>query len=100
MAEKKYLRLQVGLGVAADEEDIEEQAEEALDKGQEHDPASSQARPRAQIGLPIGVFEPHTRTLTKSGGTRRRPAISSLASQSSVPVRRTAERLRTARPLS
>ncbi len=41
MAEKKYLRLQAGLGVAADEEDIEEQAEEAVDKGQEHDPASS-----------------------------------------------------------
>jgi hypothetical protein len=45
MAEKKYLRLQVGRGVAADKEDIEEQAEEAVDRGQEHDPASSQARP-------------------------------------------------------
>jgi hypothetical protein len=60
MAEKKYLRLQAGLGVAADEEDIEEQAEEAVDKGQEHDPASSQARPLAQIGLAIGVLVPHT----------------------------------------
>ncbi len=60
MAEKKYLRLQAGLGVAADEEDIEEQAEAAVDKGQEHDPASSQARPLAQIGLAIGVFVPHT----------------------------------------
>jgi hypothetical protein len=32
MAEKKYLRLQAGFGLAADEEDIEEQAEEAVDK--------------------------------------------------------------------
>jgi hypothetical protein len=63
MAEKKYLRLQVGLGVAADEEDIEEQAEEAVDKGQEHDPASSQARSLAQIGLPNQSFRtPHPRS--------------------------------------
>jgi hypothetical protein len=52
MAEKKYLRLQAGLGVAADKQDIEEQAEKAVDKGQEHDPASSQARLPTQIGLP------------------------------------------------
>ena len=49
IAEKKYLRLQAGLGVAADKQDIEVQAEKAVDKGQEHDPATSQAR------LPIGV---------------------------------------------
>jgi hypothetical protein len=59
IAEKKYLRLQAGLGAAADEEDIEEQAEEPVDKGQEHDLASSEARPLAQLGLPTGVFAPH-----------------------------------------
>ncbi len=68
IAEKKYLRLQAGLGVAADEEDIEEQAEEAVDKGQEHDAPSSQARPLAQIGLPIGVFAPHRRCWSASPG--------------------------------
>jgi hypothetical protein len=49
MTEQEYLRLEPGLGVATDEEDIEEQAEEAVEEGQEHDPASSQtlgAQPR------------------------------------------------------
>ena len=49
MAEKKYLGLEAGLGAAAHDEEIEEQAEQAVEQGQEHDLASSQARPLAQI---------------------------------------------------
>jgi hypothetical protein len=49
MAEKEYLGLEVGLGAAADEEEIEEQAEQAVEQGQEHYLASSQARLLAQI---------------------------------------------------
>ena len=49
MAEKEYLGLEAGLGAAADEEEIEEQAEQTVDQRQEHDLASSQARLLAQI---------------------------------------------------
>jgi hypothetical protein len=48
MAEKEYLGLAC-LRAAADEEDIEEQADEVVNEGHEHEPASSQARPLAQI---------------------------------------------------
>jgi hypothetical protein len=47
-------------GVVADEEGIEEQAEEAVEEGQEHDPASSQARGARPDHLPIGLSAPHT----------------------------------------
>jgi hypothetical protein len=47
MAEKENLGLEARLRAAADEEEIEEQAEEAVEEGQEHDAASSQARPLA-----------------------------------------------------
>ena len=49
MAEKQYLSLEAGLGTAAGKEEIEEQAEEAVEEGKEHDPASSQGRPLAQV---------------------------------------------------
>jgi hypothetical protein len=49
LAEKEYLGLEAGLGAAADEEEIEEQAEQAVEQGQEHDLPSSQARLPAQI---------------------------------------------------
>ena len=49
MAKKQYFRLKVGCGVSAIEEDVEEQAEEAVDQGQEHDSPSSQARPFAGL---------------------------------------------------
>jgi hypothetical protein len=47
--------------VVADEESIEEQAEEAVEEGQEHDPASSQASVAPPDRLPIGLSAPHTR---------------------------------------
>jgi hypothetical protein len=47
MAEKENLGLEARLRAAADEEEIEEQADEAVDEGQQHDAASSQARPLA-----------------------------------------------------
>ena len=47
MAEKEYLGLEARLRAAADEEDIEEQADEVVNEGHEHEPASSQARPLA-----------------------------------------------------
>jgi hypothetical protein len=49
MAEKEYLGLEAGLGATADDEDLEEQAEQAAEQGQEHDLASSQARLLAKI---------------------------------------------------
>jgi hypothetical protein len=49
MAEKEYLGLEARIRAAADEEDIEEQADEVVNEGHEHEPASSQARPLAQI---------------------------------------------------
>jgi hypothetical protein len=49
MAEKENLGLEARLRAAADEEEIEEQADEAVNEGHEHEPASSQARPLAQI---------------------------------------------------
>ena len=49
MAEKEYLGLEASLGAAADEEEIEEQADQTVVQGQEHDLGSSQARLLAQI---------------------------------------------------
>ena len=61
-------------------------------------PASSTAQAPSRMALHPAVVDldqvPHPHD---ERGTRRRPAIRSLASKSSVPVRRTAERLRTAR---
>jgi hypothetical protein len=45
----EYLGLEAGPGPAADQEKIEEQAEQAVEQGQEHDLASSQAQLLAQI---------------------------------------------------
>jgi hypothetical protein len=58
MAEKEYLGLEAGLGAAADEEEIEEQAEQTVEQGQEHDLASSQARLLAQISCRSEFLHP------------------------------------------
>ncbi len=50
--------LEAGLGAAADEEEIEEQAEQTVEQGQEHDLASSQARLLAQISCRSGFLYP------------------------------------------
>ncbi len=63
MAEKEYLGLEAGLGAAADNEEIEEQAEQAVEQGQEHDLASSQARLLAQISCRSEFLHP-TRRVT------------------------------------
>jgi hypothetical protein len=49
VTEKEYLGPEAGLGAAADEEEIEEQADEAVEEGQEYDLASSQTRPLVLI---------------------------------------------------
>jgi hypothetical protein len=41
-----------GLGAAADEEEIEEQAEQAVEQGQEHDPGSAARSNQLPIGVP------------------------------------------------
>jgi hypothetical protein len=58
MAEKEYLGLEAGLGAAVDDEEIEEQAEQAIEQGQEHDLASSQARLLAQISCRSEFLHP------------------------------------------
>jgi ATP dependent DNA ligase C terminal region len=63
MAEKEYLGLEAGLGAAADEEEIEEQTQQALEQGQEHDLASSQARLLAQISCRSEFLHPTPRLL-------------------------------------
>jgi hypothetical protein len=69
MAEKEYLGLEAGLGAAVDDEEIEEQAEQAVEQGQEHDLASSQARLLAQISCRSEFLHP---TQPRSSGARLR----------------------------
>jgi hypothetical protein len=59
MAKKQYFRLKVGCGASAIEEDVEEQAEEAVDQGQEHDSPSIPSSAVRRIGAAIGLFAPH-----------------------------------------
>ena len=61
MAEKKYLRLQVGRGVDANKEDIEEQAEEAVDR------ARSMTRHHPRLGRRL-----HTRSWQRQTQCSRR----------------------------
>ena len=64
MTEQEYLRLELGRRPVAYVERIEEQAEEAVEEGQEHDPASSQARARRPTGYRSDFAAPHTTTVS------------------------------------
>ena len=67
MAEKEYLGLEAGLGAAAYVEEIEEQAEQAVEQGQEHDLASSQARLLGHISCRSEFPHPTPRRDIRSG---------------------------------
>ena len=75
MAEKEYLGLEAGLGAAADDDEIEQQAEQAVKQGQKHDLASSQARLLAQISCQSEFLHPtgawSARTLDRSTHDKR-----------------------------
>ena len=57
---------QANLGAAADEKEIKEPAEDAVEESQEHDLASSRARSLARQPR-IGLFAPHTASRCRSG---------------------------------